>query len=127
MPIYIYKNPDNEEYKEIVQTMNEEHIYIDEFGLQWQRVFTIPNATIDTKEDAWSHNNFVEKTGKMKGTVGDVLDYSAELSAKRAEANGGEDPIKKKAFNDYEKKTGKKHLNDKKKTIETSKIKIDLD
>jgi len=88
MPIYIFKNPKTEEYKEIVQTMNEEHIYIDEFGLEWNRVFTIPHASIDTKEDAWNHNQFVEKTGKMKGTVGDVLDYSAELSSKRAESNG---------------------------------------
>jgi predicted nucleic acid-binding Zn ribbon protein len=127
MPIYIFKNPDTEEYKEIVQTMNEEHIYIDEFGLQWKRVYTIPHATINTKEDAWNHNQFVEKTGKMKGTVGDVLDYSAELSEKRAEANGGEDPIKRKAFNDYEKKVGKKHISDKQKTIETSRIKVDLD
>ena len=127
MPIYIFKNPDTEEYKEIVQTMNEEHIYIDEFGLQWKRVYTIPHATINSKEDAWNHNQFVEKTGKMKGTVGDVLDYSAELSEKRAEANGGEDPIKRKAFNEYEKKVGKKHISDKQKTIETSRIKIDLD
>lgn len=127
MPIYIFKHPETEEYKEIVQTMNEEHVYTDESGLKWKRVFTIPNATIDTKDDAWSHNGFVEKTGKMKGTVGDVLDYSSELSAKRAEANGGEDPVKRKAFNDYEKKVGKKHISDKKKTIETSKIKIDLD
>ena len=127
MPIYIFKHPETEEYKEIVQTMNEEHVYVDESGLKWNRIFTIPNATIDTKEDAWNHNGFVEKTGKMKGTVGDVLDYSSELSAKRAEANGGEDPVKRKAFDDYEKKVGKKHISDKKKTIETSKIKIDLD
>ena len=127
MPIYIFKNPKTEEYKEIVQTMNEEHIYIDEFGLEWQRVFTVPHASIDTKEDAWNHNQFVEKTGKMKGTVGDVLDYSAELSSKRAESNGGEDPVKRQAFNDYEKKVGKKHISDRKKTIETSRIKVDLD
>jgi len=127
MPIYIFKHPETEEYKEIVQTMNEDHVYFDESGLQWKRVFTIPNASIDTKEDAWDHNHFVEKTGKMKGTVGDVLDYSSELSAKRAEASGGEDPIKRKAFDDYQKRTGKKHLSDKKKTIETSRIKVDLD
>jgi predicted nucleic acid-binding Zn ribbon protein len=127
MPIYIYKNPDTEEYKEVIQTMNEEHIYIDEFGLEWKRVFTVPHASIDTKDDAWDHNRFVEKTGKMKGTVGDALDYSAELSEKRAQANGGEDPIKKKAFNEYEKSVGKKHLSDRKKTIETSKIRVDLD
>jgi len=127
MPIYIFKHPETEEYKEIVQTMNENHVYVDESGLEWKRVFTIPNATIDTKDDAWDHNGFVEKTGKMKGTVGDVLDYSSELSARRAEANGGEDPVKRNAFNDYEKRVGKKHMSDKKKTIETSKIKIDLD
>ena len=63
----------------------------------------------------------------MKGTVGDALDYSAELSAKRAESNGGEDPIKRKAFKDYEKSVGKKHLSDKKKTIGTPKIRVDLD
>ena len=127
MPIYIYKNPDTEEHKEVIQTMNAEHIYIDEFGLEWKRVFTVPHASIDTKDDAWDHNRFVEKTGKMKGTVGDALDYSAELSEKRAQANGGEDPIKKKAFNEYEKSVGKKHLSDRKKTIETSKIRVDLD
>ena len=127
MPIYIYKNPDTDECIEVIQTMAEEHIYIDEFGLEWKRVFTVPHASIDTKDDAWDHNQFVEKTGKMKGTVGDVLDYSSELSEKRAEANGGEDPIKKKAFNEYEKSVGKKHLSDRKKTIETSKIRVDLD
>jgi len=127
MPIYIFKHPETEEYIEVVQTMNEAHVYTDEEGVEWKRVFTIPNASIDTKEDAWNKNQFVEKTGKMKGTVGDVLDYSAELSARRAEANGGEDPVKRKVFNDYEKRTGKKHLSDKKKTIETSRIKVDLD
>jgi len=127
MPIYTYKHPETGEYIEVVQTMSEEHVYTDESGVEWKRVFTIPHATIDTKDDAWSHNQFVEKTGKMRGTVGDVLDYSAELSAKRAEANGGEDPIKRKAFDDYKKQTGKKHLSDRKKTIETSRVKIDLD
>jgi len=127
MPIYTYKHPETGEYKEIVQTMSEEHVYTDEQGVQWKRVFTVPNAAMDTKEDAWNKNQFINKTGRMKGTVGDVLDYSSELSARRAEANGGEDPVKRKAFNDYEKRTGKKHLSDKKKTIETSKIKIDLD
>ena len=107
--------------------MNEEHIHIDEFGLEWKRVFTAPHASIDTKDDAWDHNGFVEKTGKMKGTVGDVLDYSAELSERRAQSDGKEDPVKRKAFDDYKKQTGKQHLSDKKKTIETSKIRVDLD
>jgi hypothetical protein len=66
----------------------------------------------------------------MKGTVGDLLDYSAELSERRAEANGGVDPIKKKALENYSKKTGgKKHTSQlgQKKTFETKDIKVDFD
>jgi predicted nucleic acid-binding Zn ribbon protein len=127
MPIYIYKNPDTKEFIEIIQTMSEEHIYVDEFGLEWKRVFTVPHASIDTKNDAWSHNDFVEKTGKMKGTVGDVLDYSAELSERRAQSDGKEDPVKRKAFDDYKKQTGKQHLSDRKKVIDNSRIRAELD
>ncbi len=127
MPIYIYKNPDTEECIEIIQTMSEEHIYVDEFGLEWKRVFTVPHASIDTKNDAWSHNDFVEKTGKMKGTVGDVLDYSAELSERRAQSDGKEDPVKRKAFDDYKKQNGKQHLSDTKKVIDNSRIRAELD
>ena len=127
MPIYIYKNPDTKEFIEIIQTMSEEHIYVDEFGLEWKRVFTVPHASIDTKNDAWSHNDFIEKTGKMKGTVGDVLDYSAELSERRAQSDGKEDPVKRKAFDDYKKQTGKQHLSDRKKVIDNSRIRAELD
>ena len=80
------------------------------------------------KLDAFDKNGFIEKSGKMQGTVGDMLDYSAELSQERAErSETGEDPIKRKNFDDYEKRNGKKHLSDVKKTIETSKIRVDLD
>ena len=126
MAIYIYKHPETREHKEVIQGMNEEHTYIDESGLKWKRVFTSPHASIDTKDDAWDHNSFVEKTGKMKGTVGDVLDYSSELSAKRAEANGGEDPVKRKHFDNYEKRTGKKHLKDKSPTINSKNVDVDF-
>jgi predicted nucleic acid-binding Zn ribbon protein len=127
MPIYIYKNPDTKEFIEIIQTLSEEHIDVDEFGLEWKRVFTVPHASIDTKNDAWSHNDFVEKTGKMKGTVGDVLDYSAELSERRAQSDGKEDPVKRKALDDYKKQTGKQHLSDRKKVIDNSRIRAELD
>ena len=40
MPSYIYKHPEEEKYIEVIQSMNEEHIYFDESGLQWQRVWT---------------------------------------------------------------------------------------
>jgi len=127
MPIYLYKNPETGISKEIIQKMNAEHVY-EEDGVKWERVFLSPNASIDTKLNASDKVGFIEKTGKMKGTVGDMLDYSAELSEERASKSGnGEDPVKKKLFGDYKKKTGKKHMSDKKTSFENSSVKIDLD
>lgn len=127
MPIYLYKNPKTGEIKEVVQLMNEKHEFIED-GVEWKRVFTSPNASIDTKVDASDKNKFIEKTGNMKGSLGDLLDYSSELSEERAKrSESGEDPVKRKHFDEYEKRVGKKHLSDKKKTIETDRIKIDLD
>ena len=54
------------------------------------------------------------------------MDASAELSSKRAEQNGGIDPVKQKYFKDYAKKrNGTKHHLDKK-TIDTKNFKIDF-
>ena len=53
----------------------------------WERVYDLPQVNIgNTKTtDPFNNNAFIEKTGKMKGKYGDLLDYSAELSEKRAE------------------------------------------
>lgn len=127
MPIYLFKNPKTGITKEIIQKMNDEHTY-EEDGVKWERVFLVPNASIDTKVKPDDKVKFIEKTGNMKGTVGDMLDYSAELSEERAKSSDdGQDPVKKKMFSDYKKKTGKKHLKDKKKSFENSNVKIDLD
>lgn len=123
MPIYIYQNPKTKKTKEIIQTMNEPHEY-SENGVKWQRVFTVPQASFVTKIDPFSSKQYVDKTGNMKGTYGDLLDLSAELSEKRAE-KFGEDPIKRQHFNEYEKKTGKKHLADRPTKYEDSMVSID--
>jgi hypothetical protein len=129
MPIYIYKHPRKEEYEEVVQSMNEPHTFSKE-GVEWKRVFLSPNAAISANDDPFNGNNYVEKTANMKGTVGDLMDYSAELSQKRAEACGGVDPIKQKSLGDYSKRTGGKiHPSElgKKKIFESKDIKVDLD
>ncbi len=129
MPIYIYKHPTEEEYEEVVQSMNDPHTYSKD-GVEWERVFFAPNMAISASDDPFSANNYVEKTANMKGTVGDLLDYSAELSEKRAEINGGVDPVKEKALKDYSKLTGgKKHPSQlgQKKTFENKNIKVDFD
>jgi hypothetical protein len=125
MPIYIYKHPSEEIYREVLQSMNDVHEYFED-GTQWNRVFLVPNASIDSSINPYSQNDFVNKTANKKGTMGDLMDLSAELSAKRA-SSAGEDPIKRNFFDDYSKKNnGKKHLLDKPKTIETKNFKIDL-
>ena len=83
MPLYSYKHPEKEEYIEIVQTMNEEHVYVDEQGIQWQRVFLIPNAAISSKIDG-SQENFNSYFDNKKGTLGDAFDASKEAAEKRA-------------------------------------------
>jgi hypothetical protein len=124
MPFYIYANSEGET-KEVFQSMSEPHVY-SENGEEWKRVFTVPQASIDTKIDPFSRKDFVDKTANKKGTMGGMMDLSAELSEARAEKTGHEDPVKRQLFNDYEKKNKKKHIADKPKIIETSKVKIEF-
>lgn len=122
MPIYIYKHPEQEEYVEVVQTMLEDHVYFDSDGLEWKRVFTTPNMSIDTSVDPYSSKDFVAKTANKKGTYGDMMDYSQELSHARAEKNGGIDPVKEKYYKDYaDKRGGAKHFDQMKAEIKNNK------
>lgn len=108
MPEYIYENPDTGEQVTVLQSIHEEHIYeID--GVVYDRVYTIPNASIDTKIDPNSPKEFREKA---KGTIGELWDQSKELSDKR-EKQQGQDPVKNKFFEDYSKtRKGAKHPKD---------------
>ena len=38
MPVYIFQHPQTEEIIEIIQKHDENHIYIDEFDVKWNRV-----------------------------------------------------------------------------------------
>lgn len=102
MPIYLFKNPNTGKVVSVIQGMNEDHSY-SENGIKYERVFTIPNASIDSQIDPYSSNQFIEKTGKMKGTLGEIWDYSKEMSEKRSRVTGS-DPIKEKAEAAYSKK-----------------------
>jgi hypothetical protein len=107
MPIYLFQNPETDEVKEIVLGMNDPKVYQND-GVNWVRLFTIPNAAIDTQVDPHSAKDFVKATNK-KGTIGDLFDRSAELSEKRKEKIG-HDPLKEKYYENYSKtRKGKKH------------------
>jgi hypothetical protein len=104
MPIYSYIDDDTGEIHDVVQGMNDPHEhYIN--GKKLRRIFYVPNASIDT--NVTSEAAFVEKTAKMRGTIGDIQDYSKELSEKRG---GFNDPIRQQYYKDYSsKRKGAKH------------------
>jgi predicted nucleic acid-binding Zn ribbon protein len=107
MPIYLYQNPNTGEVLEIFQSMNEDHVFIDKNGLRYKRLYTSPNYAVDSKIDPFSSKDFTEKTRNKKGTIGDLLDQSKELSEKRG--GGQSDPVLKKYLSSYKEERGVKH------------------
>ena len=103
MPEYLFENPDTGEVISITQGIDEEHSYSEE-GRLFNRVFTVPNASVDSDINPFSSQQFTEKTKNMKGRMGDIWDYSSELSERRKKDNNGEDPVRKKAEKKYSKK-----------------------
>lgn len=101
MALYDFRNPETGEIKEFYFSMNDEKkVVID--GVEWQRLFSIPNASIDTKIDPFSEKSFMKVTENKKGTIGDIWDRSKEMSEARA-SKLGSDPLKEKTFDDYSK------------------------
>ena len=127
MPLYLFSHPDTGEMKEVFFQMNDEKVYIDENDIQWTREYHSPQLKTQASIDPWNNADFVNKTNN-KGTMGDLLDRSAELSRKRADQNGGVDPVKEKYYENYSKKRkGSKHPDQMPKTFEDKNIKIELD
>lgn len=111
-PEYLYEDPETGKVVSVIQGIDEDHTY-EEDGKEFDRVFTSPNASIDTKVDAFSKSDFLEKTRNKKGTYGDLFDASKEASLKREERLG-HDPVKQEHFKKYsEKRNGMKHQQDK--------------
>lgn len=120
MPLYLFKNPITGKVKEVVQKMKDEHVYF-ENGVFWERIFTVPQSSIDTKIDPFSESDFKNKTANKGGTLGDLMDRSKELSEKRASTEG-RDPVQQKFFENYSKtRNGKKHLKDPSREISYNK------
>lgn len=89
---------------------------VDHDGRKWRRIPTIPYGASDTQAlDPFDNKAFVEKTGRMKGTWGDMERLSGELSEKRAKLAGGEDPILNRYEDQKQKTTGLESFRRKKK------------
>lgn len=128
MPIYVFQHPKTEETIEVFFGMNDEKKYIDNDGLEWSRVFLGSQLSTEAKVDPWNNADFVNKTGNKKGTLGDMMNLSEELSAQRAKESGGLDPVKEKYYKNYSKeRNGAIHNDKKSKTFENKNIKIEFD
>ena len=104
--------PKTKEIVEIVQKMSDPHEYTDEEGVKHKRVYTLPNASIDTQIDPFSSREFVDKTKDKGITMGELWDASQDASEKREKVLG-KDPVKEKYFKNYSKKRrGLKHKDD---------------
>ncbi|MEK6885269.1 MAG: hypothetical protein AABY22_36900 [Nanoarchaeota archaeon] len=84
---------------------------IEEEEKSWKRDWSgvRVEANVNGKFNCWSEKSFVEGTEKRKGTYGDLLDKSAELSSQRAKECGGQDPKREQVMKDYEKKCSVVH------------------
>lgn len=127
MPFYSFSHPETGEYIDLFFHMNDEKKYIDEQGVEWIREYVSPELNATGKTDPWNSKQFVEKTGKTQGTVGDLLDRSAELSKERASQNGGVDPLKENYYKKYSKeRLGAIHPDKNQKTFENKHIRVDI-
>lgn len=114
MPEYIYKHPKKPKYISIIQTMSEEHAFTDESGVKWERQYTIPQAVIKETINPFNSKQYVDITKRKKGNVGDLMDFSEELSNKRKqETEDGIDPVTTQFHDDWSKKRhGRIHPDD---------------
>jgi hypothetical protein len=86
MPLYLFKNPNKDEYVEVHQGMKDDHSFVDDNGAEWERVWTAPQASMGMNSSPDSESQFIDKT---KGwSLGDSWDYSKELGEKRKDKRG---------------------------------------
>ena len=126
MPQYTFTNHDESEYLDVFFHMNDKKVFIGPDGKEWRRVYTSPNASIDSKIDPFSSRDFVEKTGRKKDNYGSLLDRAKEASIARTQKEGF-DPVKKKWLDTYEKTNNTKFFDSSKdKVIKKNGVTIDF-
>ena len=100
MPLYVFRHPEYPVTIEVLQSMKEPHVYFDDEGVEWVRVWEAPNTIIDSDINPDSAQEWEKKTQNKKMTLGDAWDKSKELSEKRVKKYGY-DPMKQKRFDEY--------------------------
>lgn len=127
MPLYTFSHPETGETKDLFFHMNDEKKFIDPDGTEWRREYHSPELNSTGSSDPWDSKQFVEKTGKNKGNLGELLDRSSDLSKERASQNGGVDPVKEKYYERYSKnRNGAIHPDKNPKSFENKHVRIDI-
>lgn len=127
MGIYIYHHDEKNETVEVVQKMNDVHVYSGTSGNEegWRRIYTVPQACVDSDFDPRNKDEFIRRGAKYS-TLGDLMDKSRELSEKRAEKEGF-DPKRREFFDEYARaRKGKRHPQDLPKKIDSKYATVDL-
>lgn len=126
MPQYLFANPNDEtQIVEVFFHMNDKKFYIDENGVEWRRIYTVPQACVDSDFDPRNKDEFIRRGAKYS-TLGDLMDKSRELSEKRAEKEGF-DPKRREFFDEYARaRKGKRHPQDLPKKIDSKYATVDL-
>lgn len=119
MPNYEFISEDGANYNVFYFNMKTApkigELFTDENGQIWKRIASMPQASTSVDIDPFDRQAFVEKTGKMRGTWGDLERMSAEMSEKRAAKNGGRDDVLEKYEDAKQKQTGLESFRRKKK------------
>lgn len=85
--IYQYRNPETGQIVEVIQGMNDKHVY-KENGIIFDRIWLPAQIAMQGfKVDPFNVKDFVKKTDKP-GTVGEVMDRAEEWRDKRIAKEG---------------------------------------
>lgn len=115
MPIHQYEHPETGKTIDVYVPANasttEHSLQIVE-GQVYKRVYSAPLVAqnLGTRHGDATAADFQRCTGGKRGfKLGDAWEVSAEMSAKRADRNGGLDPVAEDRYARHEKETGEKH------------------
>ena len=116
MPVYDFQAQDGEVISVLVLLgESDEARHTQKVGDKvYKRIYAAPLAAKDTRSVDGTQKDFDRMVTGKKITVGDAWATAKDLSQQRADKNGGKDPVQEQFYKDYEKKTGGKHIDVKK-------------
>jgi hypothetical protein len=118
MPLYSYIDDRDDKVYDIVQGMNDVHEATAPDGYKLSRLWMKPLMSVDAKLNPNDPQSFVKYTNSRKGSYGELLDLSKELTQQRKDKNAGYDQVEQDMFTNYSKtRAGREHPDQKKQKL----------